>query len=272
MDARVQLRVQRYGWDAAAGYYHSGWEAQLRPAHDVLMRMAAIEPGARVLETASGSGLVTCRLAEAVGAEGHVLATDLSQGMLDDLAARLDDGAPISLKRMPAEALAADDGAYDLAVSSLGLMYTPDPACAVSEMARVVAPGGCVAATVWGERRKCGWAEVFPIVDARVASEVCPLFFGTGAPGALVRLFGDAGLVDISEERHKEVLRFRDEAAVIDAVLLGGPVALAVKRFDADVWAEVTAEFMGSVADFRADDGSYAIPGEFVTVVGRRPG
>ncbi|SDJ45378.1 hypothetical protein SAMN05421850_1374, partial [Lutimaribacter saemankumensis] len=34
MDARLQLRVQRYGWDAACPHYHVGWSDQLRPAHD----------------------------------------------------------------------------------------------------------------------------------------------------------------------------------------------------------------------------------------------
>ena len=35
---------------------------------------------------------------------------------------------------------------------------------------------------VWGARRNCGWADIFPIVDSRVQSEVCPMFFqqGTG--------------------------------------------------------------------------------------------
>jgi ATP-dependent Clp protease adapter protein ClpS/protein-L-isoaspartate O-methyltransferase len=191
MDARLQLRVQRYGWDAAASHYHSGWEAQLRPAHDQLLSVAEIAPGQRIIETACGSGLVTLRLAAMVGPQGRILATDLSQGMLDDLRARLDAGSveTIEVSRMPAEELDVPDATYDTALCALGLMYTPDPDRAVAEMARVVAPGGTVAATVWGERRNCGWAEVFPIVDARVASEVCPMFFGTGAPGALRRAF-----------------------------------------------------------------------------------
>jgi ubiquinone/menaquinone biosynthesis C-methylase UbiE len=179
MDARLQLRVQRYGWDAAASHYHSGWEAQLRPAHDQLLSVAEIAPGQRIIETACGSGLVTLRLAAMVGPQGRILATDLSQGMLDDLRARLDAGSveTIEVSRMPAEELDVPDATYDTALCALGLMYTPDPDRAVAEMARVVAPGGTVAATVWGERRNCGWAEVFPIVDARVASEVCPMFF-----------------------------------------------------------------------------------------------
>ena len=273
MDPRLQIRVQRYGWDAAASHYHAGWQAQLRPAHDTLLELANIQPGQRVIETACGSGLVTLRLADTVGSGGHVVATDLSQGMIDDLTERLEIAAVqnVSTQRMPAETLDATDNAFDAAICALGLMYTPSPDKAVAEVARVVAPGGFVAATVWGQRRNCGWAEVFPIVDARVASEVCPMFFGTGAPNVLSDLFKRAGLTDVKERRQMEVLTFKDEAAVLDAVLMGGPVALAVKRFDTETWGDVCREFMASVAAFRGADGSYAIPGEFVAVSGRVP-
>lgn len=272
MEPRLQTRIQRYGWDAAARHYHAGWEAQLRPAHCTLLEMAAIGAGTRVIETACGSGLVTLRLAEAVGPEGHVLATDLSQGMIDVVRSRRDEAqlSTVETARMAAEQLDVADRSFDAAVCALGLMYTPDPAAAVAEMARVVVPGGIVAATVWGERRNCGWAEVFPIVDARVASEVCPLFFSTGAPGALTRMFAQAGLEQLAEARQNDELVFRSERELLDAVLLGGPVALAVKRFTPSDWSEVQHEFLASVRSHRQNDGSYRIPGEFVTVTGRR--
>ena len=273
MDARLQIRVQRYGWDAASSHYHRGWELQLTPAQDTLLRMVDVQQGQSVIETACGSGMVTLRLANAVGPMGRVIATDLSQGMIDDLMERMCTSKVknVTAYRMPVEKLDQPENAFDAAVCALGLMYTPDPGKAVTEMARVVAPGGRVAALVWGERRNCGWAEVFPIVDARVTSEVCPMFFGTGAPTALARLFEQAGLQEISEHRQSEVLRFNDETAVLNAVLLGGPVALAVKRFDTAIWNEVCQEFLGSVATFRSSDGSYQIPGEFVSVSAQVP-
>jgi SAM-dependent methyltransferase len=273
MEARLQTRVQRYGWDAAVTHYHSGWESQLQPAHDRLLEMAGPPPGHRVIEIACGSGLVTKRLAEQIGPTGRLLATDFSQGMIDDLRSRLNGPrfAHVETARMAAEELDVPDGAFDGSICALGLMYTPDPAAALIEMERVVSPGGTVATTVWGERRNCGWAEVFPIVDARVASEVCPLFFGTGAPGALQGLFRTAGPDQIEEQRHFETLVYASAEDVIGAILLGGPVALAAKRFSDDVWDEVKNEFLGSIATFRQDDGSYRIPGEFVTIKGTVP-
>ena len=171
---------------------------------------------------------------------------------------------------MSADDLAVEPESFDVAVCALGLMYVPDPGKAAASMARAVKPGGRVVGTVWGERRNCGWAEIFPIVDARVVSEVCPLFFASGAPGSLKRDFEQAGLRDIKEHRQREVLEFADERSLLSAMLLGGPVALAVKRFTPEIMAEVEQEFLDSVKDHRAADGSYRIPGEFVTVVGYR--
>ena len=78
-------------------------------------------------------------------------------------------------------------------------------------------------------------------------------------------------LEKIEEQRQFETLPFKDERDVVDAVLMGGPVALAVKRFGDDDWEDVRSEFLGSVAEYRQGDGSYAVPGEFVTVSGVRP-
>jgi hypothetical protein len=63
------------------------------------------------------------RLAEDVGPKGYVLATDLSQGMIDDLQVRLDGRsfALVEAKRMPAEKLDVPDVAFDAAVCALGL-------------------------------------------------------------------------------------------------------------------------------------------------------
>lgn len=271
MDAKLQIRIQRYGWDAASELYEDGWQGPLAPAQATLLGVADIKPGERVIEAACGSGLVTRAVAEAVGPKGQVLATDLSQNMVELTAQSCAEAGYgwVTTARRSADDL-GEDGGFDAAVCALGLMYVPDPGKAAVSMMQAVKPGGRVVATVWGERRNCGWAEIFPIVDSRVASEVCPLFFASGAPGSLKMDFERAGLKNIGEHRQREVLEFTDERALLTAMFQGGPVALAVKRFTPEVLAEAETEFLASVKDHRAADGSYKIPGEFVTVVGYR--
>jgi SAM-dependent methyltransferase len=272
VDAKLQLRIQRYGWDAASDHYEDGWRGPLAPAQATLLAAAALKPGERVIEAACGSGLVTRAIAAAVGPSGEVLATDLSQNMVD-LTARVcaQEGLDwVRTARMGADELHVDEGGFDAALCALGLMYVPDPRAALSSMRRAVRPGGRVVATVWGERRHCGWADIFPIIDARVSSEVCPMFFGSGGPGALCRDFEMAGLTDLMEHRQQETLEFADEQTLLTAMLVGGPVAMAVKRFDGPTRSAVQREFLASVASHRTTDGRYRIPGEFVTVAGLR--
>lgn len=272
MDARLQLRVQRYGWDAAASIYDDSWRGNLAPAQSALVEMIAVEPGHHVVETAAGSGLVTIPLARAVSESGHVTATDISAKMLevgeDEVAAA--GLTNVTFDRQNAEQLSFPSHSFDRAACALGLMYLPNPSAALSEMARVLKPGSRAAVAVWGERRNCGWAEIFPIVDSRVQSDVCPMFFGLGPPGALVGSMERAGFVDIEERRISTTLAFESAEALIEAVIDAGPVALAAKRFDAETRADADAEFLESVAQHKVGDG-YAIPGEFVIAAGSTP-
>lgn len=271
MDAKLHRWVQRQGWDRAVAQYETYWREQLRPAHDTVLGAARLATGERVIDVACGTGMVTLPAASAVGPTGHVLATDISQRMIDDTAKRAAELglAHVAVQRSDAENL-GDLAPFDVALCSLGLMYVPSPAVALAEMARVLRPGGRVVAAVWGDRRHCGWAEVFRIVDARVSSDVCPMFFALGASGALSALAGRAGFVDIEEVRVSTELVYDDAAAALGAAFLGGPVALAHSRFDDATRESAYDEYLASIEPYR-DGAGFRVPGEFVVVAARLP-
>ena len=107
---------------------------------------------------------------------GRVLGIDVSRRMVE-LALRRSQrlkATNCSFAPMGADELTLPDGSFDVVLCTLGLMYVPDPNQALREMRRVLRPGGRVVIAVWGERLKCGWSALFPIVDAEVASEVGP--------------------------------------------------------------------------------------------------
>ena len=272
MQPHLQRRVQRYGWDRAVTAYEHCWRAQLEPAHDLMLDMAAPQPGEHALDVACGTGLVSLRMAAAVGAAGTVVGTDISGQMVEE-ARRIaaERGlAHAGFERADAEALPFAEASFDVAVCGLGLMYVPDAVKALGEMRRLLRPGGRVAAAVWGARRNCGWAEIFPITDARVASEVCPMFFHLGTNETLAQALAAAGFVDVRLERLATELRYASAEDAIAAVFRGGPVALAYSRFDDATRRAVHAEYLESIAAFRAGDG-YRIPGEFVVAAARVP-
>ena len=273
MEANLQRRVQRYGWDKAAGDYEAGWRAQLEPAQSLMLEMAALRSGERVLDVACGTGLVSFRILDAVGEAGSVFGTDISANMVQT-ARRLASERGYrnaTFERFDAEAMSLEDACFDATLCALGLMYFPEPVAALKEMRRLLVPGGRAAAAVWGARAKCGWADIFPIVDARVSSEVCPLFFQLGTKDSLSRCFAEAGFVDVRLERIEVSLEYSSGDEALNAAFKGGPVALAYSRFDGPAREAVHAEYLESIEVYR-DGGRYRIPGEFVAAVGVKPG
>jgi ubiquinone/menaquinone biosynthesis C-methylase UbiE len=270
MEARLQRRIQRYGWDKAAEHYEDSWRKQLEPAQTRLLELTALRPGERVMDVACGTGLVSFRAAKAVQPGGEVYGTDISEMMIEQsrrlMAARKYTNC--WFERMDAEDLKdLADASFDAALCALGLMYVPDPVQALREQHRVLKPGGRAGAAVWGQRDRCGWAEIFPITDARVHSEVCPMFFQLGTKDALAISMEMAGFSEIRSERLDVTLSFATREELLGAMFLGGPVALAYSKFDEATRDAVHSEFLDSVEAHRRGEG-YAIPGEFVVAVG----
>ena len=273
MDARFQRRIQRYGWDKAAAAYEAGWRDSLLHVQSRLIEVAAVQPGEAILDIACGTGLVTFPLADAATTSGRVVATDISQAMVDTIRRESEKRGlrQIEAFRADAEALKdVSDNRFDLVTCALGFMYFPEPDQALKEIYRVLKPGGRIVIAVWGARRNCGWAEIFPIVDRHVQSAVCPMFFHLGTGRALAWQMENAGFGSVADERLSTDLPYADGEAAADAAFVGGPVALAYSRFDDGVRLQVRSEYMASISAYRSDDG-YRIPGEFVVASGIKP-
>ncbi|MDZ7694101.1 MAG: methyltransferase domain-containing protein [Balneolaceae bacterium] len=232
MKPDLQKRIQRYGWDKAAPYYETSWQEQLWPAQESLLSEADPQPGKKVLDISCGTGLVTMPMAEIVQPGGSVTGIDLSEGMIEKARSVKEQKGidNVSFQRMDAEALNLPDSIFDLGTCSLGLMYFPNPNKALEEMHRVLKPGGRAVALVWGKRKECGWADIFPIVDHRVQSDVCPLFFQLGREKALEKAFLKAGFDDVATYRFSTTLHFTDDDEACMAAFLGGAVALAYAK------------------------------------------
>jgi SAM-dependent methyltransferase len=99
--------------------------------------------GTRVLDVACGTGIVA-RRAAARGATA--VGVDLNEQMLAVARAA---GPAIEWVEADAADLPFPDGAFDVVLCEQGLQFMPDPAAAVAEMRRVLAPGGRLTASVW---------------------------------------------------------------------------------------------------------------------------
>jgi ubiquinone/menaquinone biosynthesis C-methylase UbiE len=129
--------------------------AVFEPWVEILLDVVGIAPGARVLDIASGTGVVARAAARRAGGEGHVVASDVSGPMLARAASRgaPSGAAPIEYVNASADALPFDDGSFDAVLCQQGLQFFPARAAAVGEMRRVLRPGGVAGVAVWASGR-----------------------------------------------------------------------------------------------------------------------
>ncbi|MGA3158160.1 MAG: methyltransferase domain-containing protein [Steroidobacteraceae bacterium] len=253
--------------------YETLWRDQLAPAQAELMACAGLMPGERVLDVACGTGIIALDAAARVSPGGDVVGVDLSGRMVGFAQRRAmhEHCTNVGFERMDAEKLDLPDSSFNVSLCALGLMYMPSPERAILEMRRVARPDGRIILAVWGERSRCGWAELFPIVDAEVASDVCPLFFRLGQGETLAQVCLDAGLHVTASSRISATLVYSDDNAACDAAFVAGPVALAWSRLDEAARNRARLRYLESIAIWRRQDCTYRIPGEFVIVAASVP-
>ncbi len=125
--------------------------AVFEPWAEILLDVVGIAPGSRVLDIASGTGVVARAAARRAGGEGHVVASDVSGPMLARAASvgPPNDAAPLEYVNASADALPFEDSSFDFVVCQQGLQFFPARAAAVGEMRRVLRPGGVAGVAVW---------------------------------------------------------------------------------------------------------------------------
>ncbi len=209
----------REQWQQAAEAWHR-WGPTLKswlgPATEGMLDLARIGPGARVLDVASGAGEPAITIAERVGPTGHVLATDLSSNILEFAArtARERGLSNLETRVMDGENLELPDESFDVVTSRVGLIYFPDQQRALSEMRRVLKPGGRVAAIVYTTPENNGFFSV-PISIIRRRAQLPPPLpgqpgpFSLGAPGILEETYQRAGFRDVETRVVPSPLRMR---------------------------------------------------------------
>ncbi|UQN10021.1 class I SAM-dependent methyltransferase [Deinococcus sp. QL22] len=116
-------------------------------AADLAARVADMRPN-RVLELAAGTGVVTRHLARVLTHDVTIIATDLSQPMLDQ-AAQTASVRPVEWCQADAQRLPFPDQSFDVVVCQFGVMFFADKVQAFSEARRVLRPQGQFIFNVW---------------------------------------------------------------------------------------------------------------------------
>jgi SAM-dependent methyltransferase len=178
----------------------------------LMLDLAGVGPGSRVLDVAAGSG------GQAIAAArrgARVLATDISSNILEEAAAAARAaGVEVETQVADGEVLDVEPASFDGAISRLGLMYLPDKAKALAAARRALRPAGRYAALVFSEPERNRFFSVPIGIIRRNAGLPTP---APGMPGpfsaaALGELLEAAGFADVEVHRVEAPLRLADAA------------------------------------------------------------
>jgi len=230
-----------------------------------LLAAAQLRPGQRLLDLASGPGLLARGAAAQVGADGMAIACDISEGQLaccPDLHRVVADG----------EALPFAAGSFDRVLCGLGLMFFPDEQAALREISRVLKADGLLALSVWGR------AEEVPLVDAALGcmrrllpppKVARPSIFRFGDAGVLERRLATAGYRDVGIRPQVLEVEFKDAAAYWQAFLdLAGGAAESLSRLP-DEKRRALAAAVGEELAPHAVEGGYRLASTILVATAR---
>ncbi|MDO8788328.1 MAG: methyltransferase domain-containing protein [Sulfuritalea sp.] len=244
-------RLERAGYNRIGPRYlaAAGPRSELVAA---LLAASRLAPGQRVLDLASGPGLLTRSARDAVGDSGLAIASDISEGQLaccPDLARVAADG----------EALPFANRSFDRVLCGLGLMFFPDEQAALREIHRVLRPDGLLAMSVWGR------AEEVPLVDTALScmrrllpppKVVRPSIFRFGDAEDLARRLASADYCDIDIRPHRFTVSFSDAGAYWQGFLdLAGGAAESLSRLPVEKQQALAAAVSEDLAPHAVAEG-----------------
>jgi demethylmenaquinone methyltransferase/2-methoxy-6-polyprenyl-1,4-benzoquinol methylase len=145
-----------HGYDKANDYMTFGLVHRWRK---VAVKWSGVKPGARVLDCATGTGDLAFEFKRRVGTSGEVIGTDFCEAMLAHAPAKANKlGLPVQFQTADVLQLPFPDKSFDVCSIAYGIRNVEDPVRALSEMARVVKPGGCVMVLETGDGQ-------WPLID-----------------------------------------------------------------------------------------------------------
>lgn len=273
---------QRAEWDSSAQGWQEWWptiERANQPVADRLIELVDLEPGNRVLDVATGAGGTAFDVAEAVGPDGEVVATDLSPGMLGiakDRAAEA-DLTNVTFEVGDAETMELPTGAFDAVLCRFGIMFFPDRALALERIRDALRPGGRFAASVPGSMETAPFMTM-PMGVVMETFELAPPppdvpgMFSVAGEAALRQELEGAGFSDVRTGTVSSVFRLGSPAEYVRFLQdCAGPLTALLADKPPDrveaVWARI-ADAAGGFAD--ADGDGLAFPASAALGVGVR--
>jgi ubiquinone/menaquinone biosynthesis C-methylase UbiE len=248
-----------------------------------LIALVELRPGETVLDVACGTGVTTRLANDAVGEDGHVTGLDINAPMLSNvtgldinapmlsIARELATGSNIVWVERDVSETGLDPSSFDVVLSQHGYHYFPDKPRALSELRRVLVPGGRLALSIWDDHSAYTSA-LCVAIEKYISPEIAKQQSGmrmTPNPEQLIAALTDAGFKNV--EAHTQTLEIRAPSTreFVPLHLASMPIAGA---FDALGMAEKQKliDHVASALSGYEQDGQLVYPDTVNVVVGYR--
>lgn len=268
-------REERAGYNLIAERYAAG--SDLRAGlNAVLLDAADLKPGQRVLDLASGPGVLARGTAGRISG-GLAVASDIAELALREglLRAQEEGVRDITFAAADAEHLCFPDGTFDRILCGLGLMFFPDAPRALAEMRRVLKPGGRVVLSLWGEEVRaplvsCALQCIRRMLPPPRVERLSPFRFGQ--PALLRQTLDEAGFTGVEIHPHTLRCAFASAAEYWQAFRdLAGGAAAGLSRLPAETLERLGREVAQELAPYRQGE-SYLPESEVLVATARNPG
>jgi demethylmenaquinone methyltransferase / 2-methoxy-6-polyprenyl-1,4-benzoquinol methylase len=144
-----------------------------------LVKWSEAREGQSVLDCATGTGDLAIEFKKAVGTSGKVIGTDFSPGMLGPAPAKAAKaGLDITFAQADVTDLAYADDSFDISSISFGIRNVENPGKGLSELARVVRPGGVVMVLEFGQPNVPGFRQAYEFYSRHILPRVGGLVTG----------------------------------------------------------------------------------------------
>jgi SAM-dependent methyltransferase len=219
IDPQAFREFERNAHDRLAGSYHSFFVPITEHAAEPLLDAAAVRDRMRLLDVATGSGVVA---AHAVARRATVTGVDLSPRMVS-LAAELNPGC--TFREAAVESLPFDDGCFDAVVCAFGIGHFPNAEAALAECTRVLAANGRLAFAWWDAPVRNGLhgplLEAIKEADAKPPADLPagPPMFRYSEDGEFTGLLTSAGLDEVTVSPHAFTYRVAGAEALWQGVM-----------------------------------------------------
>jgi ubiquinone/menaquinone biosynthesis C-methylase UbiE len=264
-DLEALTARQQATW-AAGNYSVIGTTLQI--VGESLCEAVDLRSGERVLDVAAGNGNVSLAAARRFA---EVTSADYVESLLANAGKRAAaEGLALDLQVADAENLPFDTGSFDVVVSTFGVMFTADHHRAVSELLRVVRPGGRIGLANWTPKGFIG--RLFATIGKHVApppGAKSPALWGT--QDWVEEEFGPQS-ASIAMTPKMFTFRYRSPEHWLDLFRTWyGPLLKAFGTLDEAGQKALARDILDLIGEFNtAEDGTLVIPGEYLEIVIRR--